>query len=380
MPSNDSQQVDNRMQWIRALERAKTLPGDERYLEEYEIVSECEIHRRLWYEDGFITSWWLGKNSYMDGLNSYGLRLTLGTADRMQFTEDGKPIIRASNDGYFSRSLEDELISLLSLWLHSRFYFVHCTTGEVTDRSISHRWGKKFVHRPCQNAEQRRSWLFSRKKKDMYSVQAVLDAARRLDPLFHHAFYSAASQYADGLRWVGVEDEMVYIRLVSSVETLSAFEGIEGDELAGKVEAWIQAAGDSLLDKEKHELHSWLKQRKAKAKFVQFLCTHSQGFFQEHPSEQEGLWITQDSLPDYLKKIYDARSAYLHTGKPMWICEEMSYQDAIGRGWDLDRSISMIIDQRRIDGSEKIPTALFFDALVRHCLLNFLGIHPLKRY
>lgn len=44
-----------------------------------------------------------------------------------------------------------------------------------------------------------------------------------------------------------------------------------------------------------------------------------------------------------------------------------------GEKWDTDPTSGMIVDNRSLSSSQKLPYAYFFEGLVRHCLLNYLG-------
>ena len=41
--------------------------------------------------------------------------------------------------------------------------------------------------------------------------------------------------------------------------------------------------------------------------------------------------------------------------------------------WDTDPTSGMIVDNRSLTSSQKLPYAYFFEGLVRQCLLNYLG-------
>ncbi len=374
--------TDNRMLWIRELERRSAVqsPDDQtRYAHEHELVSECEIHGRLYYEEGLLSSWWTGSNSYISGLQTYALRLDLATAEEFKRTESGDLILTASEGGYFSRSLEDELISLMSLWLHTRFFWVHCTSGEPSRNSISHRYGDPFTYNAPKNRAQRKSTLFkgSRKtKKTMLSVSAILDAVKTLPVDVHRRYYLAAAHYADAIRWIGHNDEIAYIKLVSAIEVLAYREELSEDELPKNLRSLIDANPTHFSGIEKAELLSYLNQRKIRFKFVQFLRKYSDGYFTGRPTTPEHCLVTEATFEQFANAIYKARSRFLHEGEPMWISDERVRDDTEERGWDLDGSFGMVRDQHEWSGSEVIPTVLFFEEIVRHCLLNYLGVFP----
>ena len=377
--------TDNRMFWIRELERRKAVQEPSamtRYCEEHELISEAEIHGRVYYEEGLLSSWWTGASTYIGGLNTYALRLDLATADDFRRTEDGELILTASEDGYFSRSLEDEIISLMSLWLHTRFFWVHCTTGEFSQNSISHKHGDLFTYHACKNPAQKKSNLFkgSRKsKKNLRSLETMLEMVKRLPVNVQRRYYLAASHYADAIRLIGFDDDIAYIRLVSAIEVLAYLEKLKDDELPEKLRRMTEENRTGFTDPEKSELNSYLRHRKVRFKFLQFINKYSDGYFTNRPTTPEHCWVTQISLEQYADAIYKARSKFLHEGEPLWISHEMPRDDIEERGWDLDGSLGMVRDQHEWPQSEKVPTVLFFEELVRHCLLNYLGIFPMNR-
>jgi len=377
--------TDNRMLWIRALERraaVQEVSAMTRYSEEHELVSEAEIHGRLYYADGLLSSWFTGASPYIPGLHTYALKLDLATADDLSRTETGELILRASEDGYFSRSLEDEIISLMSLWLHTRFFWVQCTHGEGSANSISVRHGDPFTYHRCKNAAQKKSCLFKgyrNSKKTLKSLGTMLDMVKHLPVDVQRRYYLAASHYADAIRLIGHDDEIAYIRLVSAIEVLAYLETLENDELPNKLRRIIDADPTQFTGPEKSELNSYIKHRKVRFKFLQFINRYSDGYFVGRPTTPEHCWVTQETLPQFAESIYKARSKFLHEGEPLWISNEMAIDGSEDRGWDLDGSLGMIRDQHQWTQADKVPTVLFFEELVRHCLLNYLGIFPIKR-
>lgn len=328
--------TDNRMLWILYLERVKAAP-ERTYRETCEIVSETQISRRLHYEDGMIAFHCLGPNNYLDGLFSYELQLTLPLAEEIERNEKDEPIFYAARDGYNSRGNFDELISLLSLHLNTRFFPVQWRTGEHTATSISSQWGRKFVHLPCLNARQKKSDVFTAKNKDLWPAADFLNEVRKLRPELHQQFYYAARSYAEGLRLIGFEDEIAYIHFVSAVSALAS-----------------------------------TNSGKDRVEFRSFLLTHGSDFLStQKPGSPTG-WITKENAELYLNTIYTARSEYLHAGVPMWISEEQNTFDEVGRGYDLDLALGRIEDRREWGEHDRVPTVLFFEALVRHCLREYL--------
>jgi len=331
--------TDNRMLWIRELEHTRKTPEDKRYIQQHEIVSECFIEGMLQYEDGLMSAWGnFHKNSYIHTLHTYVLRITLAEGDRAKYTDDGTLVLTASPSGYFSVSSEDEILSLLSLKLHMRFFHVHTTTlHSLPDSHFFQSFGSPFTYHPCNNPRNLKSSLFSGKGKNIREALDTLDAVKTLPPGTHHKFYRASSSYAAAVRWIGLDNQLAYLRLVSAIEALSSRKG-----------------GSKKRD------------------FVKFMCDYGAGYFDGRPVEPTHVWVTMDSLAQIAGAIYKARSRYLHDGEAMWISEEMGNNDKQGRWWDFDGSLGMIKDQHEWGEHEHLPTVMFFEELVRHCLLTYL--------
>jgi hypothetical protein len=195
-----------------------------------------------------------------------------------------------------------------------------------------------------------------------------LESVRKLPEKYHQQFYLAAHHYASALRWMGFDHQMVFIRLVSAVESLSSH-FIETKDVLTKADKKIEQliTSSNLEDAEKEELLKIFNVRRARQKFVRFIQTYSKRFFiGKKYKGKELIRIKKNQLPMYAKRIYDARSAYLHSGEPMNISPEMVYL------WDIDSSLGGIRDQREWGENQKLPRAHWFEGLVRHCLLNFL--------
>jgi gamma-glutamylcyclotransferase len=123
-----------------------------------------------------------------------------------------------------------------------------------------------------------------------------------------------------------------------------------------------------LPTEQKTELKIIFDVRKSRKKFIRFIEQHCQGFLKGGNFKARRLKITRKNLGKVLDTIYKARSAYLHSGEPMFLSMPIKG----GEHWDTDPSVGMIIDRRHLKGSQKLPYAHFFEGLVRQCLMNFL--------
>ncbi|GEM_PF-4549094 len=328
--------TDKRMKWIRMLEIARRKKVSERYKTNYELVSECNITRRTWFENGLIACQALGRNNYIEKLYNYELQITNGYADPYEYNTKGGLVLVGSKKGYYSLSQEDEIVSLLSLFSHSRFTLVSSRQGTHTAKSIATSFGDQFVYLPCNKGWIRKSEIFQSKNKDMWEFSNFLKKVIRLDSHHHQKFYYAVSNYANALRIIGFQDEIAYIRFISAINSLSK-----------------TSLGD----------------RKG---FIEFILSYCNGYFSTKRPSWPRSWVTEENLEKYLNIIYEARSRYLHQGVPLCISEVFDYFDEMGRGHYLDLAVGKMVDQRVWGKFDMLPNILFFESLVRHCLLNYL--------
>jgi hypothetical protein len=107
--------------------------------------------------------------------------------------------------------------------------------------------------------------------------------------------------------------------------------------------------------------------RKSRRKFVRFVERYEDGFAWTSTEAPVHCRIDPSQLESVLKRIYTARSDYLHNGKPMWVDRPRK-----GEVWDWDCAAGMIDDQRRRDTDEKLPYPRWFQSLVCWCLLRHI--------
>ncbi len=348
------------MRWIRMLEDLETSQHD-KYTQEYEILSECRIAGLLKYMDGKILcgGYTLGKSK--DGLYSYLLKIT-----HPGFRDYNK---NASKTGYhFRDGVVGELIVLFSIFFRCRFYLSATMSGELNSNGLRIKTPQEFTRIQCEPAIH--PPIFSQYLRNFATgLEEFLNKVKKLPPQYHQQFILAVCHYLRALREVGIDTEMVFIRLVSAIEALSqTFElNKKDDPLQGKN---IEDIARTLnYDKtEKEALRSIFDTRKATKKFVRFIENYSKGYIKGGNYKSRHTKIRKHDLAKVLNAIYSARSTYLHDGEPMYLSRPLNS----GWKWDTDPSIGMIIDNRRFSVSQKLPYSDWFEGLVRHCLLNFL--------
>jgi hypothetical protein len=360
--------TDNRMQWIRNLE---ALPGArEPYAVEYELGSECYIPGLLDYADGSIICAPMGTEASRDGLWLYNLILRFPTGHRT-------PNWTANKKGYyFKDGILGELRALLSVFFRCRFYLLSSSMRPTDARlGVTIKTDYPFIRVRC-NPGIHPPVFESANKNLAEGFSGFLDRVKLLDHTRHQNFILACHHYSRAVREVGVDPEMVFIRLVSAIETLSQDTKLTRKEDVLEQQKIVDLIAHSKLSAEyKSELQSIFDVRKSRKKFVRFVEEHCKGFFKGGNVKGRHLKIKKVNLPKILNIIYIARSKYLHGGEPMFLSTPLKG----GEKWDFDPVISMIADNRSLSATQKLPYGYFFEGLVRHCLLNYLVKHSSDR-
>lgn len=354
-PKNkNNNKADNRMKWIRNLEETDR---KESHWIEYEIATELFINGLFNYGNGAILCGFFDFDADENHLYHYLLKITYSG---LKIPEN------PTKTGYgFPGGIIGELLALFSLYFRGRFYLVSSTIGELTDHSLKARQKYAFLHIACD--EHMHPYVFSKREENWAGISVFLGKVVILDKRYHRRFVVAIDQYAEALSYIGIDHEMFYVKLVSSIEALS--ESLEldknDDPLSGKnINSFLK---DGLSDEDTVELRKVFYVRKSKKKFIQFVKCYSEGFFKMSDQEDKSK-IKKSELESVLNTIYDARSDYLHSGRPMYISRSRhGFEDR-----DMDFSVGRVIDNKRFDKSKKLPVISWFEGVVRHCLLNYL--------
>ncbi len=176
--------------------------------------------------------------------------------------------------------------------------------------------------------------------------------------------------YALAVREIGSNDELDYIHLVSAIEILSKNYVLPANHepllsVLDQIRELLRGAGAEA----KSELGNLFEQRKSTMKFVSFIQKYSGDSVPERPTlDALENKVYKDNLPNALKRIYRARSKFLHEGSSMY----MSIPGMTVGNCDYDSSLGGTIGNRELDPEEKLPSISFFEGLVGICLLNYL--------
>ncbi len=324
----------------------------------YEVVSEAHISGVVDYQTGDLLIGGIA-GSPRDGLNSYQIKI--------------KPIAHLGNNssinkrkGYFHPDgAIGEIVALLSIFYQARFYLVSSTFGELSERSIAGRFTYP-IHR-VQVDKRVDEAVFGNRVRNFVDFQVFLGQIVALNKEHHLPVITACTHYNRALKEIGVDDEMVFIRLVSAVEVLA-----KNFELAAKDDPLksLNTGGflKGLTERQRAGIASVLHNRNSALKFTQFVERYSKGYIKGGRPTAIRLKISKAKLPAILKTIYDARSRYLHDGEMMYLSSpELGYK------FDIDPSLELHIGERRFTESQHLPNIAFFEGLVRHCILQYIS-------
>jgi len=354
-----TKKTDNRMEWIRCLEGL----GDEQYVQGFEVLSECYISGGLNYGDGRILCQKSCVEKSSDGLYSYLIRVKFPIECLNSYR---KP----TRKGYgFNDGIAGELMALFSLKFRCRFYYSASIFYQGDDMwPIKNSYNYSRIECDPKIHEDIFSSIKCNFAKD---IPEFFDNVKMLPEKFHRQFILACHHYLLALREVGMNTEMVFIRLVSAVEALSSsfLKLEEKDDLTNDSDFKECIKFLNLSEKEEKEYEMIFKTKKSTEKFKRFIEIYSDDYVEEKDFLQDnGRHIKRDDLIKVVETIYSARSRYLHSGEPMYLSRPMR---TVVDG-DFDLSCGCMIDNRMLSVKNKLPYASWFEGLVRHCLLNFL--------
>lgn len=358
---------DKSMEWIQSIQVIE----DDKIKKQsiiYELASECRICGLLKYKN--IACAPIATSDLAPELYPFILKIEL------PLFENDASLDKPNKKGYgFKYGIIGELLSIFSIWLRSRFYLISTTYGELTDSVIPLRENNKFVYiKPNRNIHKE---LFSSNGKNFTNLTQCLDLVKSLDKKYHEQFILACHNYSRAIREIGIDHEMVFVRLVSAIESLSSKfveldkkeDVLKNKDIAGKINRL------NLSAEELQALKNIFQNRNTQKKFIKFFKLYSKGYFKGGNYKAKRLKIKKSDLPQYLKTIYKARSKYLHNGESMYLSREVHGYDK----WDTDSSVGEYRGNKYIPGSEKLPYIRFFEGLVRHCILNFLKQNSKKK-
>lgn len=343
------------MYWNNDLKLAEPLKENED--EYYEFLSEARITGITdYYSENLIIGPFIGQNTY--GPHSYQVRARLPKATELKYSVED-----ATTDGYYHPGgIADEFCSMLSLHFQARFYHVSTTSGGISATKASWRTVNP-IHRVAVPMHWDRV-VFGKQPRNFSTFTEFLRIIEKIPEAKHLAIMKAASNYNAALCQVGIDPEMVFVKLVSAIEVLSK------DFLLSKKDDSLSDLGDAAqwTLEQQADLAALIKHRKVRRRFIRFIETHSKGYFKGGRPNAPHLMVTRAQLPKVLSVIYDARSEFLHAGESMYLSTPFEQFK-----WHLDGSVGMYIGKRKFEAKQHLPNIEFFEGLVRHCILGYIN-------
>jgi hypothetical protein len=348
--------ASNRMLWLRELDAL--VAASTSHTIEAELASEVLVPGLLDYAHGAV---WLSPVTFTpDHVGLYKYVLRLRCAERL--VPDGEAVPSTfprtgTRNGYvFPTGAVGEIAALLSLAVQARFYLVSITVRHGPDSAVMYKTEFSFLR--AGHGVHLDRVLFVEAARNATHLSPLLDRVRSIPNEHHLVIAVAAGHYARAVRLVGVDEEMVFVRLVSAVEKIMGSHA--EDALSQKV-----LAQQCFTEDEKRELKTTFQARRSTARFVAFLLKYSAGFFDGEAKEPVHTQVTPENLEMVARAIYRARSAYLHSGDPMYL----SPVSHVFPGWHMGASVGQTLQDRSFSQEQKLPCADFFHRLVRHCIL-----------
>ncbi|MEW6615855.1 MAG: hypothetical protein AB1401_10365 [Thermodesulfobacteriota bacterium] len=356
-------QSDNRMGWIRNIEKLEKTTSE--YTAEYELASESQIFGVLDYKNGAIQCGIMTFKKDSNGTYKYLLRIKYPP-----YNEEPH-FLKANKSGYlFPEGIPGELISILFLFFQCRFFLIAAYSGDLSSNGLKLKTEYFPQIKRCEPYFD--PDMFPDGKRN-FAVGLVdfLEKLARINDQYHQRLILGFYNYARALREFGIDEEMVFIRLVSSIEAFTKWVNLsENDDLFSGVNFENIIQSERLSASQKEELKNiFFNVRKAKTRFANFIQLYSKGFFTGGNFRAPHTRIKKGDLKKALSAIYDSRSNYLHQGETMYLSRHMRS----GHKWDTDPTTGMIIDNRHFSVDKKLPYASFFQRLVRHCIMQFLS-------
>ncbi|MDA3791478.1 MAG: hypothetical protein PF503_23650 [Desulfobacula sp.] len=357
------QKLDNRMEWIRNAEKLN-IKSTSTYSAEYELASESYIPGVLDFENGSILCGVMTFNKDPKGYYKYLLKIKYPYNDETFRVQD------ANKKGYlFKGGIPGELIALFSLFFQCRFFLLSAYSGELSSTSIK----LKSEYSPqlgfCKPHFDPDTFPDG-KRNFSIDLGDFLNKLQQIDTSYHQDIILGSYNYSRALKEFGIDEEMVFIRLVSAIESFSKWVKLtEKDDLFKGIDLNDILKTNIFSEKDRSELESIFNVRKTKAKFKAFVELYSKGFFKGGNFKASHMRIKKSELPTALNAIYDGRSGYLHRGEVLYLSRPIRG----GQKWDTDPTVGMIMGNRQFSAKMKLPYSSWFQRLVRHCIMQFIA-------
>jgi hypothetical protein len=354
------------MRWINVLKKAQSRSVDQQYVSEFEIASECRIPGLWNYQGGLLRSHLLTEKDEK-GLYRYLVQVT-----ETNFTDDDREEWKkADAEGYYLPGPpSEELMALYSVFFRSRFYLISWSYRELNSTDVLFKNLHRFTYIPCRPEIHPTIFDQSKPRNWAKDLDEFFDQIQKMPDHLHPKFALACLHYLKALREIGIDEEMVFIRLVSAIECLMPNpHDLPEDPFPKNLESFCNL---SVLKKAaRNSLSDWFnKHRRVRYRYLNFIMRYCHNY--PLPKGCEHL-ADKKKMLSCLGAIYTARSKYLHEARPMFLNDLPSVAQAAYCHYDFaSKQPGRVIDQHSWTIGEMLPRAYLFEGLVRHCLLSYL--------
>jgi len=359
---------DKRMQWILAFDNCQLKDSEKSQFVDYEICSETRIPGVLEYGN-FLHCVFYDFDIDENGLYTYILRIKF-PPNNENFSKNNY-----SHSGYyFANGIIGELLAVFSFYFQVRFYLKAKISGDISENDTRIRTTYKLNNRQFNKSLGKliNKEMFSSDKQKNWAcddLKIFLDNIRKIDQKYHQNLIRSFYWYSESIKEIGYDHQLFFIKMVSAIEALLPFISFKKDDLQKKITSLIDK--DVFLKNENDELRNWLSNRSISRRFVQFIKKYSVGFLKGGKRKAEHCFIRKNDINTYIKRIYKARSKYLHEGVPMYLSMDLNDKNAIC--WDVDPTQGQMIDRGKIDGKTKLPRTRWFERIVNYSIKKFIN-------
>lgn len=324
---------------------------------EYEILTDAFVVGKLSFGPYDLSIWEFGVKR--EGENR---KLCLRIKEKI--LENNEWADTATKDGYYhGGGIAEEIVALSSLALHGRFILGPVVRYNDTPQMFSWRYG--YIDESLIKGE-----------KEISAPSQFFELVKGLKVEYHLKFILAVRLYHQALLIIEDQPDIAYLNLVSSIETLSQdylFQGEAPSKIDENLANLIKTIENESLRNEIEvslkEIHVILKRDgRIGKRFVSFIIEYTDNSFWTRDDRPENGKIDPSQFENILKRIYDQRSKYLHTGE---LFQKSIYFSPVANA-EMDGAIRMMSKGKSWEQKGFIPYPHFFEKLVNHVLLNFL--------
>lgn len=318
---------------------------------EYEVLTDSFTVGELYFGPYYFTIWEFGMKK--DGEKR---KLCLRIKEKKIVVDESGNI--PNKDGFYhGGGIAEEIVALASLALHGRY--ILGTVVRDNDKPMIFSTGYGHIDESIVNG-----------RKNISELTQFFELVKGLKTEYHLKYILAVRLYHQALLVIEDQPDIAYLNLVSSIETLCQdypVEKVTLSQIDERLESLVQKIEDKSL-REKIAETIVKREKRINKKFVSFIMNYTEDSFWARVDRPEHGRIDPKEFGDILRRIYNERSKYLHTGEP--------FQKTIfyppNANAEMPLGLATMILGKRWEQNDYIPFPHFFEKLVNHILLSFL--------